>query len=71
MFLGQKRLHFFAQRVAFFAQHDSPVERNHRHAVHFALTHFQCHVISSSSESGSGGNHFRSPKSYHFLTQGL
>src|SRR6266436_705791 len=46
----------------------SPVKRNHHHAVHFALTHFQCHVISSSSESGSGGNHFRSPESYHSLS---
>src|SRR6266403_4059898 len=41
--VGQQGLDFFPQRSAFFAQYDSSVKRNHRHAVHFALTNFQCH----------------------------
>ena len=38
---GDQALHFFAQRVALFAQHDAPVKRNHRHAVHFPLVIFK------------------------------
>ena len=41
--------------VAFFSQHDAPLERDYCHTVHFVLTHFQCQISSSSSQ-GSGGS---------------
>src|SRR5262249_17232554 len=32
------------QRVALFTQDDATVQRYHRHAIHFAVCHLQCHV---------------------------
>src|SRR5467141_2370837 len=61
---GDQALDLFTQGVAFLAEYDTAVQRQHRHAIHFAVSHLQSHVISSSSESGSGGNPGRSRKAY-------
>ena len=42
---GQQTLHFLAERVALVAEHDPPIQRDHRHAIHFALRQFQSHVL--------------------------
>ena len=36
---------FFAQRIAFLAEHDAAVQRHHGDAIHFTIGHLQCHVI--------------------------
>src|SRR5882762_2795701 len=46
---GDQALHFFAKRVALFAEHDAAVQRHHCHAIHFAVRHLQSHVLISSS----------------------
>lgn len=51
---GDQGFNFFAQRVAFFAEHDTAVHSHHCDAVHFAIRHLQCHVVSSSSAARSG-----------------
>jgi hypothetical protein len=43
--LGDQAFHFFAQRVALFAEHDAPVQRHHGHAVHFPVGHLQSHCV--------------------------
>src|SRR5450755_2410444 len=51
---GDQTLHFFAQCVAFFTEHDAAIQGYDGDAVHFAIRKFQCHFVSSSSEKGSG-----------------
>src|SRR5216684_1379092 len=48
---GDQAFHFFAKRVALFTEHDAPVQRNHSHAIHFAVRHLKCHILISSSEA--------------------
>src|SRR5207253_7678022 len=61
---GEQAFYFLAQGIAFLAEHNAAVQRDHSHAVHFAVRHLQSHVSSSSSENGSGGNPRRSRKVY-------
>src|SRR2546427_677132 len=37
--------YFFAQAVAFLAEHNAAVQCHHGHAIHFAIGHLQSHVI--------------------------
>jgi hypothetical protein len=43
--IGDQAFYFFAQGIAFFAEHDAAVQRHHGHAVHFAVGHLQSHGI--------------------------
>lgn len=41
---GHQAFYFFAQRVAFLAEHNAAVQRYHGYAIHFAIRHLQSHV---------------------------
>ncbi len=42
---SDQALHFFAQRVALFAEYDAAVQRHHGHAIHFPVCHLQSHCV--------------------------
>src|SRR5215831_176378 len=41
---SDEAFYLFAQRVAFFTQHDAAVQRHHGDAIHFSIGHLQSHV---------------------------
>ena len=41
---GHQSFYFFAQGVAFLAEHNAPVQCHNGHAIHFAIRHLQSHV---------------------------
>src|SRR4029077_15545652 len=43
----EQALYFFAEGVAFLAQHDAPLDIHHGHAIHVSFRHSQCHVHAS------------------------
>src|ERR1700690_3063978 len=48
LFAGcEKALHLFAERVAFFAQHNASFDLQHGYAINFPIRHSQCHVRAS------------------------
>ena len=48
LFAGcEQAFHLFAERIAFFAEHDAPFDLEHGNAIHFSIRHSKCHVRAS------------------------